>query len=153
GFTVGSLGVDVAPAQSPVSVSLNVGQTYEFFASGCVSNGDLSLWPCLGPDGGFLVSHFAGAENGIANVTLPLDSLIGLWAGSSAPFLVGSHLLFVASAPTLYLGTMDGWEWSNNSGAFIIEWREDRRVDPNPVPEPSTLGIIALGLLWIRRRT
>ena len=52
-----------------------------------------------------------------------------------------------AGATRLYLGTMDGYEWSNNSGAFTA------RVDV--VPEPSSLlclaGCVLIGLRLARR--
>ena len=39
------------------------------------------------PDGdtGYILSHDAGAENGVADITAPINSLIGLFLGSSAP--------------------------------------------------------------------
>jgi len=160
GLTPGSLGVDVAPLHAPVAVFLNVGQSYEFFASGCVSN-DPTIFPCYGPDGGPwlgdpTVHHFALAENGIDDFNAPLNSLIGLWAGSSTPFFVGSHWSFVAPTSLLYLGTMDGWGWLNNWGAFLIEWDGGDNREIPETPEPATLMLIGAGLFALarmRRRT
>jgi hypothetical protein len=56
---------------------------------------------------------------------------------------------FVAptGATRLFLGTMDGYEWSNNSGLFSVTL--------TPVPEPATyaalLGIGTLGFVAVRR--
>lgn len=50
-------------------------------------------------------------------------------------------------ATRLFLGTMDGGEWNNNAGAFEV------RIQP--VPEPSSLVLMAMGVLglgaWRRR--
>lgn len=154
GFTPGSLGVDVAPLESPVTLNLNVGQNYEFFATGLVSNGPCC--PFSGPDGAELVHHYAGAENGVNDLVAPLNSLIGLFAGQSNPFFIGSHFVFTAPVDTLYLGTMDGWEWNNNLDAFFISWADE---PPPPqcencaaVPESSTLLLVASGLIVLFRR-
>lgn len=157
GLTPADVGVDVAPAHSPVAVMLIVGTLYDFTATGCVANAP--EYACYGPDGGPwfgdpTVPHYAGAQNGIGEFAAPLDSLIAVWAGSSVPFFVGSHLTFTALAPTLYLGVMDGHEWNNNLGAHIIVYApvESRRIPD--VPEPSTLLLVAAGAVVIisRRR-
>jgi hypothetical protein len=50
-----------------------------------------------------------------------------------------------AGATRLYLGTMDGFEWSNNVGAFNVEVT----VTPSAVPEPSAIVLVATGLLAV----
>lgn len=51
-----------------------------------------------------------------------------------------------AGATRLFLGVMDGEQWSNNTGSFT--------VNMVAVPEPSTLGVCGLaGLLTLKRRS
>ena len=72
-------------------------------------------------------------------------------------FFIGDGLTSTAQlqtfqAPTgasrLFLGTMDGYQWSNNSGEF--------KVTATAIPEPSTYaalcGVAALTIVVIRRR-
>jgi len=172
--------VDVAPAQSPVQVlglSLIPGQTLNFSASGGVKNGP--PLPLHDPDGGSFVSHLPGSENGISDITAPINSLLGVFLDNSqtnltaapgslnfssiglnfsslAPqvkqvFFIGDGLtgtnsgavqnfIVPTGATRLFLGTMDGYEWNNNTGSFS--------VTVQAVPEPSTifgLGVLGFG--------
>lgn len=178
-------GGDLAPAQSPALISgISGGSFYSFSVTGWVNNSPgASSGP--GPDGdiGQVITHSAGAQNGISNLTAPINSLIGVFTTGEQPSSPGAYLVFgdAASlnfdsiAPTLnqaffigngltssaqlqtflaptgasrlYLGTMDGYEWSNNSGEF--------NVTATAIPEPSTYaafcGIAALAIVVIRR--
>jgi hypothetical protein len=72
------------------------------------------------------------------------DGLTGTNSGAVQNFIVPTN------ATRLFLGTMDGYEWSNNIGSFDVrvEQVNDVRVEPvNTVPEPST--ILGLGLLGL----
>jgi len=87
-----SVGGDSAPAESPVlvtGVTLSGGSDLYFFASGAVSvDPRLNLYPLTGPAGSQdPTMHANGVENGIANVTVPLDSLIGVFLGPTQPNL------------------------------------------------------------------
>jgi hypothetical protein len=71
------------------------------------------------------------------------------------PFFIGDGLTSQADiqqvvAPTgatrLFLGTMDGVDWSNNTGAFTVE------VEVVPEPGVASLASIALLSLWCGRR-
>jgi RHS repeat-associated protein len=76
-------GPDVAPEQSPVLVpglTLTAGGSLLFTAIAGLVNGS-------GPRGSSFVSHSAGAQNGISNVTAPLHSLIGVFLGPDRPDL------------------------------------------------------------------
>jgi len=88
GMTNGSVARrgDSAPDESPVPViatAVEGGATYEFSASGLVNHG--STLPLFSPDGEDLISHYLGAENGIADITAPFVSLIGAFLDSSPP--------------------------------------------------------------------
>ena len=86
---------DAAPAQSPVQVkdvTIAPGTFLTFSAVGTVSNGLCGppYCPTFGPDGGikpdeFPLFHEAGAENGISNLGSPINALIGVFLGPSAP--------------------------------------------------------------------
>lgn len=82
---------DVAPAQSPVRVdkiNLTAGSVLNFSAVGFVSNGPMGGGVTTdGPDGGELVAHYGGAENGIAGATDPINSLIGVFLDNNQPNL------------------------------------------------------------------
>jgi hypothetical protein len=107
---------------------------------------------------GQVISHLTGAENGISDITAPINSLVGVFLGPDQPdqspapdaldfstaasrdyavlapalkqvFFIGDgltstgdpHQVIVPDGATrLYLGTMDGFEWRNNSGAFSV---------------------------------
>ena len=119
------------------------------------------------PNGGGFTTHSAGAQNGISDVNAPLNSLLGVFVSSSlsptapAPldfstivgftslspllqqvFFIGTGAGETFYAPTgatqLYLGTMDGYQWSNNVGAY------DVTVTSTPSPPHCFL----LRLLW-----
>ena len=88
GMTNGATGRrgDSAPEQSPVPVTgmtIEGGATYMFSASGSANHG--STLPFFPPDGEDLISHYLGAENGIADITAPFVSLIGVFLGPNSP--------------------------------------------------------------------
>lgn len=77
---------DIAPAQSPVTItntSIEAHAVYVFSACGSVNHGD--TLPFFPPDGEDLISHYLGAENGIADITAPFTSLIGVFLGPESP--------------------------------------------------------------------
>jgi hypothetical protein len=111
---------------------------------------------------GQIISHFTGAENGLSNITAPVNALVGVFLGPDQPdqtpapdaldfstaasrdyavlgpalkqvFFIGDgltstgdpHQVIVPDGATrLYLGTMDGFEWKNNAGAFSVRINE-----------------------------
>jgi hypothetical protein len=89
-----SLG-DLAPTQSPVEIlspSIVPGTLLHFSADGMVSNGTCGLpnCPSYDPDGGEtqgrpFFAHDTGAENGIADVLTPINSLVGVFLGPRRP--------------------------------------------------------------------
>ena len=81
-------GSDVAPNQSPIEVlglSLTEGNVLTFSASGLVANSPLQ--PLVGPDGNIagISPHIPGADNGIADIVAPKNSLIGVFLDSNQP--------------------------------------------------------------------
>jgi hypothetical protein len=92
-------------------ITITGGGAYTFSASGGVSvDPRLNLYPLTGPDGaGFdPASNVYGAENGIANVTVPLNALIGVFLGPTQPSLnpAPGALDFSTSASQNYLSLL-----------------------------------------------
>jgi len=82
-----SLG-DVAPAQSPVLVSglsLVPGSSLMFTVSGGVSYDPFA--PITSPDGVIVDHHHTGAENGLSDVTVPANALMGVFLSPLQPNL------------------------------------------------------------------
>jgi len=93
---------DVAPAESPVlviGITLAAGSVLHFSATGSVLN--FPGIPTTGPDGGAAFSHFVGAENGIANATANLNSLVGIFLDNTQPSLTGAPTAFPFSPTAL----------------------------------------------------
>ena len=77
---------DNAPDESPVPVietAIESGAIYTFSVSGTASHGAPN--PLVSADGEDLISHYLGAENGIADITAPFASLIGAFLGPGEP--------------------------------------------------------------------
>lgn len=78
---------DVAPDQSPIEVkgiSIKPGEVLTFSATGGVANGPFQLVSADGIDT-CVISRTPGAENGIGDITAPIDALIGVFLDDSAP--------------------------------------------------------------------
>jgi hypothetical protein len=58
---------------------------------------------------------------------------------------VQQSIVVPTGATRLYLGTMDGSEWSNNVGSFSIEIGKSNQA----VPEPATILLLGLGLIGL----
>jgi PEP-CTERM motif len=81
---------DSAPLQSPVEVLLSFSpfDFLSFTSTGTTDHCDFGLCGMAGADGDLAeppTGHFVGAENGIANVVAPIDSLIGVFLGPAQP--------------------------------------------------------------------
>ncbi|MCB1210457.1 MAG: hypothetical protein KDK97_14080, partial [Verrucomicrobiales bacterium] len=80
--TTGQLGQDVAPAQSPVEVNVQAGDTLTFFASGSVYDPSIGITP----EGDGSTPRSQMALNGIGGITgAPQSSLIGVFLDASVP--------------------------------------------------------------------
>jgi hypothetical protein len=171
---------DLAPAQSPVPVpglSLPPGTALTFNVSGKVSRGPDH--PLFLPDGEAVFAHETGAENGIATLSAPVASLIGVFLDAARPSLspapaglnfstiestnytmlqpmlkqpffigdgrtsTGSTQLVVVPvvATRLFLGAMDGVEWTNNSGIFTVEVQETNVPDGVILEQPKDVTV------------
>ena len=169
---------DVVPNESPVFVPgvLPAGGSPITFTSVTGSVDNSGGTPSDPPDGspGSFLQHLdqvpgsaINAENGIADLIAPIDSLLGVFLGPAQPSLspapigldfslgqggrgvydrrhAGLHLacttdcetvfhwrwsgqwnddpvvIVPAGATRLYLGTMDGYGWNNNTGSFSV---------------------------------
>jgi hypothetical protein len=188
GFASGTPVVDFAGPQSPVRVGLPIapGEIVMFTnVTGAVRHGPEKAFQ--GPDGDLdpnlgLRHHFQGAQNGISDITVPQNSLLGMFLGTDRPdlnspppaldfstresqdylalapllqqvFYIGDGLtsgadplqqqiIVPTGATSLYLGTMDGWEWNNNGGSFTLTME----TNPDPVPEPGSFILLGTGL-------
>ncbi len=81
-------GLDSAPAQSPVQVlgvPVTGGDSLQFLATGGASSGAQGglLYPADGSS--VFVQHGSGAENGLANIFAPLNSLVGVFLSDDFP--------------------------------------------------------------------
>lgn len=170
---------DHATGQSPVLVT-GLGS----FAGGYVTfgnvTGGVSNTPfcCSSIEGGAIISHLTGVENGISDLVAPINTLVGVFLDDNQPnlsaapgalnfsavgalnfstlnpslkqvFFIGDGLaglttqqFYVPTGATrLFLGTMDGYEWNNNSGAFNLDVSYTAAV-----PEPETYAMLLAGL-------
>jgi hypothetical protein len=81
-------GDDVAPAQSPVLVSLTTlgsPAAMEFTVTGSVNNDPVPSGDSPDGDPGSIVSHTVGAEWSKSDITAPLNSLLGVFLDDAVP--------------------------------------------------------------------
>ncbi|MDY7050444.1 MAG: Calx-beta domain-containing protein, partial [Microcystis panniformis WG22] len=83
---------DIAPDQSPVIVSelsLVAGSVLSFTVTGSVNNDPFDSG--LTPDGGTFVSHSLTEENGIGQITAPINSLVAIFLDNNQPNLTPTN--------------------------------------------------------------
>lgn len=171
---------DSAPAESPTlvtGVAITGGVNLYFSASGGVSvDPRLNLYPLTGPVGWISdpTAHANGTENDIANVTVPLEALIGVFLGPTQPnlnpapnaldFFTTTSLNYLSLSPALqqpfYIG--DGQTASGIEQQVVVPAGATRlylgMMDPggynndvgsfsvnvSAVPEPNMAGVAAI---------
>jgi hypothetical protein len=94
-----SLG-DVAPDQSPVlmPIAITPGANLQFQATGSVDHAGMP--PGMSPDGGGIGGHETLAENGIAHLIAPINSLVGVFLGPGQPDLSPAPSTLIFDTPT-----------------------------------------------------
>lgn len=178
---------DSAPNESPLLVpGLHFSDGGYVTFSGVTGATSNTSECCLSVEGGMMISHLSGAENGISNVIAPLGTLMGVFLDDSRPdssrapgtldfsgvgaldfttlspglkqvFFIGDglgagtlqHFYLPTGATRLFLGTMDGYEWNNNSGAFKLKINVNdlsEVANTLAVPEPETYALMLTGL-------
>jgi Flp pilus assembly protein TadG len=149
------------------SINVNPGSTISFDGVNGGANNSSSKVKYDG-DGntGWIVGNLKGAENGIANVNAPINSVIGVFLTDDRPnkgkaptgldfstnaarnythlspelkqpFFIGNgrndageiqKIIIPEGATRLYIGTMDGYEWNNNVGGFMVTAHTTGRI-------------------------
>jgi len=191
---------DVGSAQAPAQVNdllLAHGVALGFSATGitdhCSEVESCGFAGAEGDSGEGSFRHTTGAENGIADLLAPIDSLIGVFLDSTQPdqgaapdsldfststardfaslspllkqpFFIGDGLrndattvqsfIVPAGATRLFLGTMDGFGWYNNTGSLGVTVTQLRELAVQ-VDEPATFVLAATSVIWMyccRRR-
>ena len=91
-----------------------------------------------------------GGLGGTAFTTIGTLDFASLSPLLQQPFFIGDGLangttvqtfIVPAGATRLYLGSMDGYQWNNNTGSFSVQ--------VNLAPEPSTLALLAVGAVGL----
>lgn len=146
--------LDVAPDHSPVFIGTFCPGDVVFWKAGGLVSNTPNLGDGSDPNGGTLFTHYDGAQNGIADLEAPINSLVGVWfgGGTGTPFFMGDNgsAMVPPGQTSLYLGTMDGYEWNNNTGGFEVGILV--RSSGHCVPEGGSfavLYVLAAGLMGL----
>ena len=99
-----------------------------------------------GLDFSVLGLNFSSLSPGLKQVFFIGDGLTGNGTGSVQQFIIPT------GTTRLFLGTVDGFGWFNNTGSFSVSITGD---GASSVPEPNSIFLVGLGLvstLLIRRK-
>jgi hypothetical protein len=147
---------DTFADDAPVGIAITGGEVFNVSnVAGLVSNGPCCL--AVGPTGGGGTPSFPVTANGFTELvagyaSLPINSLIGVFYGPNPAdpgvdtvFEIGNGGSFVAPAGTteLFLATVDGYQWSNNSGDFRVTYT----IDGTPEPATWIALLVGFGML------
>lgn len=169
---------DRAPAQSPQAIAVTAGQviTFESISGSvnhCGTGGSFDSATGSTSEGNYMHNADApggpgpAAENGIADVLMPINSLLGVFLTDARPdltaapsrrdysttssrekpvfddilnkqpFYIGNGVTpsgtvqqfkVPPGATRVFLGPMDGYEWSNNRGSFQVTIKSPGRI-------------------------
>jgi hypothetical protein len=125
-FNMTNYGLGVAPANG-----VNVLGLVGVFLSAAVPTGGSQPASLSFPN-----LSFAALSPGLGQIFWIGDGLTGTGAGSVQSFTAPT------GATRLFLGTVDGVEWANNTGSYRVTVNSV----PGGVPEPSTWALLLLGL-------
>jgi hypothetical protein len=146
--TFSSGDTDTFTADSPVAYAVTAGEVLTIAAvtdptlgrvdncPGCTNTGNIS-------SEAFTAHGFTALVSGFQS--LQINSLVGLFNDASpAVFEIGSGNTYVVptGATTLYLGTVDSYQWSNNVGAYDVTLSAVSAA----VPEPATWAMMLFGI-------
>jgi hypothetical protein len=118
---------DTTPAESPVLVGAVIpGTTINWSATG--STGNTPIPSGDGPNGGALSMYVATPSDpvfaALPSFSAPINSLIGVFTGPGFADVfemgAGGSTVVPIGATDFYMGSMDGFQWNNNSGAFNV---------------------------------
>jgi len=172
---------DVAPDQSPVYAgSVSAGTTITWSATGLVYYGPGVPSDGPNGESGYILSDPA-QNNIAGLLNVPLDGLVGLFLGPGVPstapasldfssigltytslspgvdqpFYMGDgsvqSLVVPAGATRMFLGTVDGFGWYNNVGAFDVSLSNVTGAVPDGGSAMAMLGL-AFGVMGLARR-
>lgn len=160
-YNPGNGNLDTTPAQSSVLFgTVTPGSTISWNATGSTGNTPtISGYDANGDPSD--VTGFAATPSDLifiptgnfSTFQAPINSLVGIFIGSGGADFIemgsGGSAVVPAGADEFYMGSMDGYQWNNNSGAFNVYVTESA---PDGGMTIGLLGGAIVALQAIRRK-